>query len=154
MQGVMQSSNTMFAQFEMATGQEALAHGEVEAAYRAFAKSVAIFDASPRFQPTRTMAAALLARTESTLGRQAAALQRVEEAVIRARSMSSAGSASGLAHSAWLGQALLAQALVQRAAGQGDAARQRAEEALPHLQATMGDLAPETREAVAFLAAR
>ena len=29
-----------------------------------FAKSVAIFDASPRFQPTRTLAAALLARTE------------------------------------------------------------------------------------------
>ena len=154
MQGVMQPSNTMFAQFEMATGQEALAHGEVEAANRAFAKSVAIFDASPRFQPTRTLAAALLARTEATLGRQASALERVDETVSRARSMWLAGKASGLAHSAWLGQALLAQAVVRKAAGRGDAARQSADEALPHLRTTIGDLAPETREAVAFLVAR
>ena len=154
MQGVMQPSNTLFAQFEMATGQEALVHGEVEAANRAFAKSVAIFDASPRFQPTRTMAAALLARTESMLGRQASALARADEAVSRARALWQAGAASGLTHSAWLGQALIAQAVVRKAAGQGDAARQSAEEALPHLRAMMGDLAPETREALAFLSAR
>jgi len=154
LQGFMQPSNTMFAQLEMATGQEALAHGEVEAANRAFAKSVEIFDASPRFQPTRTLAVALLARTESTLGRQASALERVDEAVSRARALWLATKASGLAHSAWLGQALLAQAVIRKAAGQTDAARQSAEEALPHLQATMGDLAPETREAVAFLATR
>ena len=154
LQGVMQPSNTMFAQLEMATGQEALAHGEVEVANRAFARSVAIFDASPRFQPTRTMAAALLARTESSLGRQASALERADEAVSRARALWSAAQASGLAHSAWLGQALLAQAVVRRASGQDDAVRQSAEEALPHLRATMGDLAPETREAVALLAAR
>jgi len=154
LQSVMKPSNTLFAQLEMATGQEALAHGEVEAANRAFGKSVAIFDASPRFQPTRTLAAALLARTESALGRQASALDRVDEAVSRARALWLAAKASGLAHSAWLGQALLAQAVVQKAAGQGDAARLSAEEALPHLRATMGDLAPETREAVALLAAR
>jgi len=135
-------------------GQEALAHGEVEAANRVFAKTVAIFDASPRFQPTRTLAAALLTRTELALSRQAPALALAEEAVSRARSLWLAAKASGLAHSAWLGQALLAQAVVRKAAGQADAARQSAEEALPHLQATMGDLAPETREAVAFLAAR
>jgi len=135
-------------------GQEALAHGEVEAANRAFAKTVAIFDASPRFQPTRTLAAALLTRTELALSRPAPALALAEEAVSRARSLWLAAKASGLAHSAWLGQALLAQAVVRKAAGQADAARQSAEEALPHLQATMGDLAPETREAVAFLAAR
>jgi tetratricopeptide (TPR) repeat protein len=154
LQGFMQPSNTMFARLELATGQEALAHGEVEVANRAFAKSVAIFDASPRFQPSRTLAVALLARTESTLGRHASAIERVDEAVNRARSQWSAASASGLAHSAWLGRALIAQAVVRKAAGQGDAARQSAEEALPHLQATMGELAPETREAVAFLAAR
>ena len=154
LQGVMQPSNTMFAVLELATGQEALAHREVEVAHRAFAKSVEIFDASPRFQPTRTLAAALLARTESALGRPAPALARAEEAVSRARSLWLAAKASGLAHSAWLGQALLAQAVVRKAAGQADAARQSAEEALPHLQATMGALAPETREAVAFLAAR
>jgi hypothetical protein len=147
LEGLMPPSNTMFARLELATGQEALAHGEVEAAHRAFAKSVAIFDASPRFQPTRTLAAALLARTESALGRHAAAIERVDEAVSRARSLWSAGAASGLPHSAWLGQALIAQAVVRKAAGQGDAARQSAEEALPHLQATMGELAPETREA-------
>ena len=154
LQGFMLPSNTMFARLELATGQEALAHDEVEAAHRAFAKSVVIFDASPRFQPTRTLAAALLARTESALGRHAAALERVDEAVQRARALWSAGSAAGLPHSAWLGQALIAQAVVRKAAGQGDAARQSAEESLPHLQATMGELAPETREAVAFLAAR
>ena len=136
----------------MAVGQEALAHGEVEAAHRAFAKSVEIFDASPRFQPTRTLAAALLARTESALGHTAPALERADEAVSRARSLWQAGRASGLTHSAWMGQALIAQAVVHKAAGQAAAARQSAEEALPHLQATMGDLAPETREAVAFLA--
>jgi len=154
LQGVMQPSNTMFAHLEMATGQEALAHGEVETANRAFAKSVEIFDDSPRFQPTRTLAATLLARTESMLGQQASALERVDEAVSRARALWSAAKASGLTHSAWLGQALLAQAVVRKAAGQGDAARQSADEALPHLLATMGELAPETREAMAFLVAR
>ena len=150
----MQPSNPMFARLELATGQEALAHGEAEAANRAFAKSVAIFDASTRFQPTRTLAGALLARTESALGRDAPAIERVDEAVNRARSLWSAAKASGLPHSSWLGQALLAQAVVRKAAGQGDAARQSAQEALPHLQATMGELAPDTREALAFLAAR
>lgn len=150
--GFMQPSNTMFARLELGVGEEALAHGEVEAANRALAKSVAIFDASPRFQPPRTLAGALLARTESALGRHAAALERVDEAVLRARAMWSAGAASGLAHSAWLGQALLAQAVIRQAAGQPVDARKSAEEALPHLQATMGDLAPPTREALAFLA--
>ncbi len=154
LQGFMQPSNTMFAQLELATGQEALDHGEVEAASQAFAKSVAIFDASPRFQPTRTLAAALLARTESALGRHASAIERVDEAVSRARSLWLAATASGLSHSAWLGRALIAQAVVRKAAGQADAARRSAEEALPHLQATMGEMAPETRETVAFLTAR
>jgi tetratricopeptide (TPR) repeat protein len=144
----------VFARLELATGEEALAHGETEVAHRAFAKSVAIFDASPRFQPIRTEAGALLARTESALGRHGLAIEHVDEAVSRARSLWSAAAVSGLPHSAWLGQALLAQAVVRKAAGQGDGARQSAEEALPHLQATMGELAPETREAVAFLAAR
>jgi tetratricopeptide (TPR) repeat protein len=154
LEGLMPPSNTMFARLELATGEEALAHGEVEAANRAFAKAVAIFNASPRFQPARTLAAALLGRTESTLGRHASAIERVDEAVSRARSLWTAAAASGLPHSAWLGQALIAQAVVRKAAGQGDAARQSAEEALPHLQATMGERAPGTREAVAFLAAR
>jgi serine/threonine protein kinase len=154
LEGLMPPSNTMFARLELATGEEALAHGEVEAANRSFARSVAIFDASPRFQPTRTLAAALLARTDSSLGRHAAAIERVDEAVSRARSLWTAAAASGLPHSAWLGQALIAQAVVRKAAGHADTARQSAEEALPHLQATMGELAPETREALAFLAAR
>ena len=148
----MPPSNTIFARLELGIGEEALAHGETEAANRAFAKSVAIFDASPRFQPTRTLAAALLARTEAKLGRDAAAIERVDEAVLRARAMWSAGAASGLAHSAWLGQALLAQAVVREAAGQTTEARKSIEEALPHLQATMGDLAQPTREAIAVLA--
>jgi eukaryotic-like serine/threonine-protein kinase len=153
LQGVLQPSNTMFARLELTVGQEAWAHGEVEAANQAFAKSVALFDASPRFQPTRTLAAAFLARSESALGRHALAITRVEEAVKGARSLWSSAVASGLAHNAWLGQALIAQAVVQQAAGQGAASRQSAEEALPHLQATMGGLAADTREAVAFLAA-
>ena len=150
--GSMLPSNTMFARLELGVGEEALAHGEVEAANRAFAKSVAIFDASPRFQPPRTLAAALLARTESMLGRHAAALERADEAVLRARALWSAGLVGGLAHSAWLGQALLAQAVVREAAGQVAPARKSIEEALPHLQATMGDIAPPTREAIAVLA--
>jgi eukaryotic-like serine/threonine-protein kinase len=154
LQAVMQPSNTMFARLDMAVGQDALAHSEVEAANRAFASSLAIFDASPRFQPTRTLAAALLARTESKLGRHASALELVDSAVMRARTLWSAGAASGLAHSAWLGQALLAQAVIRKAAGQADAARKSVEEALPHLRATMGETARETREAVAFVAAR
>jgi serine/threonine-protein kinase len=154
LEGLMPPSNTMFARLELATGEEALAHGEVETANRSFARSVAIFDASPRFQPTRTLAAALLARTESTLGRHASAIEGVDETVSRARSLWTAAAASGLPHSAWLGQALIAQAVVRKAAGQGDTARRSAEEALPHLQATMGELAPATREAMTFLAAR
>ena len=152
LQTLMQPGNTMFAHLEMTVGREALAHGELEVARRAFAKSLDIFDASPRFQPARTQAAALMARTEARLGNHTAAALRADEAVNRARTLLLALQGSGLAHTSWLGQALWAQAVVQNAAGQRDAARQSAEEALPHLRATMGELAPETREAVAFLA--
>jgi hypothetical protein len=138
----------------LAIGQEALAHGEVKAAHRAFTQSVEIFDASPRGAADRILAATMLARTEAALGLHESALKRAADTVLRTTSMAAAVAASGLSHSAWLGQALLAQAVVQRAAGQATHARQSAEKALPHLRATMGERAPETREAVAFLAAR
>ena len=152
LQSLMQPGNTMFAHLEMTVGREALAHGELEVARRALAKSLDIFDASPRFQPARTLAAALMARTEAMLGNHTAAALRADEAVNRTRTLLLALQGSGLAHTSWLGQALWAQALVQSAAGQRDAARQSAEEALGHLRATVGERAPETREAVAFLA--
>ena len=144
----------MFARFELAIGQQALAHGEVREAHLAFTKAIELFDASQRPAADRILAATMLARTEAALGLHESALKRTADTVLRATSMWTATAASGLPYSAWLGQALLAQAVVQRAAGQPEVARQSAEEALPHLQATMGELAPDTREAMAFLAAR
>ena len=154
LQQSMPPTSPMFARFELATGQEALAHGEVKAAHRAFTNAIEIFDAGQRPAADRILAANLLARTEAALGLHESALKRAADTVLRATAMADAVAASGLPHSAWLGQALLAQAVVQRAAGQGDNARLSAEKALPHLQATMGERAPQTREAVALLAVR
>ena len=154
LQQSMPPTSPMFARFKLAIGQEALAHGEVKAAHLAFTKSIEIFDASQRAAADRILAATMLSRTEAALGLHESALKRTADTVLRATSMSTAVAANGLPHSAWLGQALLAQAVVQRAAGQTDNARQSAEKALPHLLATMGERAPETREAVAFLSAR
>jgi len=52
------------------------------------------------------LAAALLARTESALGRQASALERVDEAVSRSRALWLAVKASGLAHKRLAGPGL------------------------------------------------
>jgi hypothetical protein len=57
----------------------------------------------------------------------------------------------GFAQSAWLGDALLAEAEVQNALGD-TAARSTVAEALAQLRATTGDAAPATREAKMLLA--
>ena len=107
LQQSMPPTSPMFARFESAIGQEALAHGDVKAAHVAFTKAIEIHDLSPRAAADRILAATMLARTQSVLGLHGLASQRAADTVLRARAMWAATAASGLPHSAWLGQALL-----------------------------------------------
>ena len=138
-----------FGSLEMVVGELALARGELQAAHAALLRALVIFDAAPTPPPQRTRAAALLARTELALGHLDAATARVAQAVIQARVQ-----AKGFAHSQWLGNALLAQGLVEQARGEATAAQASWREALAQLQATVGEMAPATAEARELLARR
>jgi hypothetical protein len=89
----------------------------------------------------------LLARTELQLGEPDAARAHAERAVARARDAT-----AGFEHSEWLGSALLAEGMVQRARGEIAAARATWRAALVQLQASVGDSAPPTTEVRRLLA--
>ena len=144
--GLLPPQHWTFANLDTTVGTLALARGDLAAAQAAFLQALTGFDKAPIPQPMRTRAAALLARTELALGHPDAAAARAAEAVAQARTL-----AKGFEHSEWLGSALLAQAIVQRARGEA-AAQASAQEALAQLQATVGDAAPTTVEARRLLA--
>ena len=72
--------------------------------------------------------------------------------LFRSAVQASAGYSRGFAHTAFRGEALLALALAQQAAGDGAFGR-TARQALDDLHATLGDEAPLTREARALAVA-
>ena len=147
--GFLPPQHATFDTLETTAAELALARGEPLLAEAALLRALAIFDRTPTLQPARTRAAGLLARTELALGRPDAAAAHAEEAVRQARTL-----AKGFAHSQWLGNALLAQGLVQQARGEAAAARVSWSAAAAELEPTLGPSAPASIEARRLLAGR
>ena len=145
--GFLPPQHPSFANLDITVGDLALARGDLAQAQAALLRALTVYDKAPGLQPMRTRAAALLARTELALGHPDVAAARAAEAVAQARAF-----AKGFAHSQWLGNALLAQAVVQQARGEAVTAQASAREALAELRATVGDAAPATAEARRLLA--
>jgi serine/threonine protein kinase/tetratricopeptide (TPR) repeat protein len=139
--------HSTFGAIELAAAQLSLAQGDAAAARVQLARAVAIFDAAKDKSPLRVRALGELARSEQQSGDAAAATRDAAAAVIQARA-----AAPGLSGTAWLGNALLVQAVVQRAQGDPTVAQGTLREALEQLQASLGDGAPSTREARTLLA--
>jgi len=99
------------------------------------------------WNPLRTRTLVLLARAEHERGDAAAAAARASEAVASAREF-----ALDLPACGWLGEALLAQAVVQHAAGDSALARDTARQALAQLAQAGGPQTPAGHEARQLLA--
>jgi len=128
-------------------GGLALQRHAPELARRQLQQALAQFETLQEWNPTRTRSLTLLARTELELGDLDAANRHAAEAVASARSF-----AKDLPSSAWLGEALLAQALVDRSRGDEAGEKQSLDEALLQLHAAGGDDAPATKAARALSA--
>ena len=134
---------------EMTQAQLALAHGDLTQARTRLDRATTIFAAAAEQNNIGIRALTLLARTEQQLGALDAAGLHAARAVAQARTAT-----PGFAHSEWLGSALVADGLVQRARGDLAAAQAAWRSALAELVATVGDTAPATVEARALLNAQ
>ena len=132
---------------ETTLGELALARGDLPSAHAALLRAIAIYDTRSTPRGGRILAAATLARVELALGHPDAAAARATEAVAQASTV-----AKGFAHSRWLGQALVAQGLVEKARGEAARARASWSAALTELRASVGDAAPATVEVERLLA--
>ena len=135
--GALQTHQALLA---LARGNPAQGRAELE-------RAVAIFDAAKEMSPNAIRTLAWLARSEIALGEFDAAQTHAARAVLQARQ-----AMAGFAHSAWLGEALVAQGLVQRARGDGAAAQASGRAALLELQGSGGETAPVAIEAQSLLA--
>lgn len=136
-----------FANISLNTGRLALARGATAEARTYFLDAVRQFDAAKERRPAQIHALALLARTELALG-MPDAKAHADTAVTKARALG-----AGFQHSAWLGIALLARAVVARGQSDRVIAKSTATEALGQLQNTLDAQAPPLREARALVAA-
>jgi serine/threonine-protein kinase len=133
--------HSSFAALDVGQAQLALARGEPREARDALLRAVAIFGSADDHSRGVLRALALLARTEQQLGELDAAGRHADEAVAQSRA-----ALAGFAHSEWLGSALVARGLVQRARGDAAAAAATWRDALVELRASVGDAAPATGE--------
>ncbi|MEO5883806.1 MAG: serine/threonine-protein kinase [Caldimonas sp.] len=139
-------SHSMFAALELAAARLSLREQQPEAAHDRLQRAIALFEAAPNKSPLRIEAHALLAREEARRGNADEAARHAALAVAQARE-----AAEGLAASEWLGTALVAQGLAERAQGRGERARESLGVAVEQLRRSAGDEAPVTREALALL---
>jgi tetratricopeptide (TPR) repeat protein len=146
--GVLPAAHPSFGALALAEAQLSLLRAEPAQAREQLQRALAIFDAAPEKNPLAIRALALLARTDMQLGDAAAATTHAAQAEARARA-----AASGFAGTEWLGDALLARSVVERARGERAAAQALLREAQTQLHDTLGDDAPASREARALLAA-
>jgi eukaryotic-like serine/threonine-protein kinase len=122
---------------EVAQAQLSMARGDLPRARQDLIRAVAVFAAADDRNPFGIRALTMLARTELRIGDLDAAQAHALAAVTQARE-----AMSGFEHSEWLGSALVAQGLVQRARGDENAARASWRPALAALSATVGESAP------------
>ena len=147
MQASLPAGHPSLGTLEMEEARLALRRQQFGAARDHLQRALLIFDAAPGWNPNGVRTLALLARVELQLGDTPSARKHAEQAVARARA-----SLGGFDHSAWLGEALLAQGVVQTAQGTKTAAEATLREALTQLQDTIGDSAPASQEARSLIA--
>jgi eukaryotic-like serine/threonine-protein kinase len=128
------------ARLEMARGSPSEARVHLQHALTTFSAN-----SDPR--PSVVIALTLLARCEQQLGDDAAARRAADQAVSVAQRLR-----TGFAHTAWIGSAMLAQAIVLDAQRDTAAARAALLQAQTHLDEAAGPTATATREAHALLA--
>ena len=142
MRTILPAGHSRLGVLEMAQAQLALARGEPAVAHAALERAVAIFDAASDRNNLGIRAVTLLARTEQQLGALDDASAHATRAVAQARA-----AMGGFAHSEWLGSALVAQGLVERARGDAGAAQAAWRAAVAELEPTVGEGAPAAVEA-------
>lgn len=142
LKAVFPAGHAAYANADMAVAAVHLARGERAAALQRMESATTIFARAKRRSPVQVRALALLCQLNLQQGRlpQAQAnAQRLDEV---ARGLS-----AGFPQSAWLGISLLTQARVKKAEGDAGAAEALRAQAVEQLRATLGEGAPETREA-------
>jgi serine/threonine protein kinase len=128
------------ARLEMAKGSPSEARLHLQHALTTFSAN-----SDPR--PSVVVALTFLARCEQQLGDDAAARRAADQALSVAQRLR-----TGFAHTAWIGSAMLAQAIVLNAQGNAAAARAVLLQAQAHLDEAAGPTAAATREAHALSA--
>ena len=146
LQATLPPQHTMLGTLGMEEAGLSLARHDLPTARERLLRASSIFEARTEWNPNRLRTLTLLARTELQLDDKTAAAEHASRAVAQARA-----ALGGFAQSAWLGEALLAEAEVQNALGD-KAARATLAEAVVQLRATTGDGAPATQEAKTLLA--
>jgi serine/threonine-protein kinase len=140
-------TNSRIGMLAVAEGQLAIARSDWPAASASLQRATQIFEAARDNNQTAIRAWTLLARVAVARGELEAAQSHGAKAVAQARA-----AMAGFAHSAWLGHALVAQGMTQRAMGERAAARTSWRAAVEEFRATLGERAPATREALELLA--
>jgi eukaryotic-like serine/threonine-protein kinase len=128
------------ARLEMARGSPGEARVHLQ-------RALTTFSANTDPRPSVVVALTLLARCEQQLGDDAAARHAADQALSVAQRLR-----TGFTHTAWIGSAMLAQAIVLDAQRDTAAARAVLLQAQAHLDAAAGPTAAATREAHALLA--
>jgi tetratricopeptide (TPR) repeat protein len=113
LQSLLPAGNSAFGVVELAAARLAIAQGVPELARTHLQRGLDIFNAASEPRPNQVVAYSLLADCDQSLGDNSAAEQAATRALEKARALQ-----SGLEHTAWLGKALLAKAMVF--SGRGD----------------------------------
>ncbi len=146
-EGALPPRHSRHGTLKIARAQLALARADVPRARAELREAAALFEAASDQNPMGIRARTMLARTEQALGELDAAEADAARALSEARAAQ-----AGFAHTEWLGSALVARGLVERARGRPAEAQASWHEALAELQATLGDDAPATAEVRRLLA--
>jgi tetratricopeptide (TPR) repeat protein len=146
LQPLLPPQHSAFGTLELIDGKLALAQGDAPTARKKLLHAVGLFDAATDRNALRIRALSLLARSEQQQGDAKAAVEHAAAAVAAAREATQA-----FGSTAWLGEALLAFAGVQRTQGDTASADAASKEALAQLRASLGETAPATLRARAAL---
>ena len=137
----MPAGSTAIANLQVQQAELALARSDPRGAVRVLQQALPAYGDRPETNVNGLQALILLTRANLLLGDVPSAARHAEQAMAGARQ-----AMSGFEHSRWLGSALAAQGLVQRARRDREAARASWRLALVELQATEGETAPSTEE--------
>jgi tetratricopeptide (TPR) repeat protein len=133
-------NHSAFATFKYARGVALMEAGEAASARPWLEEAVQDFASARDRNPLQVRAMSLLALCLDRTGDGARAREQAAQAVALAR-----GNTAGLRESEWVGSALAAQAVIHARQGDAEFARAAATQARGHLEATLGEDAPNMR---------